>query len=79
VTFGEFGFSTGAATFVVPAASADVPLEFLTTSAGGSFDDTVGFASQSISAVPEPATFALLGGIGVLGAAFRRRRKMAAT
>ena len=75
VTFGEFGFSTGAATFIVPAASADVPLEFFTTSASGSFDDSAGFASHSISAVPEPATFTFLGGIGALGAALFRRRK----
>jgi len=43
----------------------------------GSLIDLTGYTVIYASAVPEPATFAMLGGLAALGIAFIRRRKTA--
>lgn len=67
-----------AADWMIPGDGVTVDPTFLTTSLGGSLPNNAGLATLQIpggvSAIPEPSTYALLGGLATLGlVAFRRR------
>jgi hypothetical protein len=50
-------------------------LYFLTDASGGTLPETAGKASSTVTAVPEPAEFAELAGVLVVGAMFLGRRR----
>jgi hypothetical protein len=47
--------------WVVPAAGSTVDLDYITTSDGGSYSNTSGYAANLVTGVPEPSTWALAG------------------
>ncbi len=73
-SYGEFRASD----WLVPADGAlTVSLEMLTLAAAGELDNSVGQANLTVAnggTIPEPSTYALLGGLLVLGLAGWRRR-----
>ena len=74
--YGQFSaFTSGG---VLPSDGGTIGPTFLTLSAGGSSANSLGFASLNVpgggGSIPEPSTFALLGGLAALGLAFQRRR-----
>ncbi len=74
-TNGKGTVAETAGSWIVPASGANQAFDFLTTSVGGPLSDTLGQASFTTSAVPEPASYAF--GAGVLSLAFvawRRKR-----
>jgi hypothetical protein len=71
--YGQWGFPNDA-TWVAPAAGLTSSYSFLTATAGGPNADTLGRASLSTPAVPEPSTYAAIAGALVLVAAWSRRR-----
>lgn len=80
-SFGQYGYSavSGATldtSWVVPSASSAVDYQLLTTDVGGSLASSVGQATSTTSAVPEPAATAGLMALAALaiGAVVRRRR-----
>ncbi len=69
----------GALAWVIPSdGSSDTGqsgLFFLTDASGGTLPETAGKASSTVTAVPEPAEFAELAGVLVVGAMFLGRRR----
>ncbi len=61
-------------TWVAPADGSTVDLNFLTTSGGGTEPNSTGRASLTVTAIPEPSTYALFGFASVGLMAFARRR-----
>ena len=58
----------------VPTAGSVISIYFLTSSAGGSHLDTEAYATHTVSAIPEPSTYAALLGLAALGFTVYRRR-----
>jgi hypothetical protein len=71
--YGQWGFPNDA-TWVAPAAGGTSSYSFLTTAASGSNADTLGRASLTTPAIPEPSTYAVLAAAGAFAAAVARRR-----
>lgn len=80
-SFGQYGYTSisGAVldtSWVLPAGGATGDFGFLTSSStAGSLDNSLGFASSSTSAVPEPSTTAALLGLAALGLCWSARRR----
>ena len=68
--YGEYRDSS----FILPTSDGTYALTFATVSGFGLLSDTLGRATLTISSIPEPSTYALLGGLAVLGLATWRRR-----
>ena len=79
-TYGQYGYASASgalldSSWVVPTIGQTIQYNFVTTSGGGTLDDTLGKASN-VTAVPEPATTAtILGGLGLAAGWFYRRRR----
>jgi len=58
----------------IPSGGSTISINFLTQDALGTHPETDAFANLTVSAVPEPATYAALLGLTVLGLAAWRRR-----
>lgn len=79
----EYGLFTGGLTplagnpWAVPAQGALIELSFLTDAVDeGVYSSLLGQTSHTVSAIPEPSTYAVLLGLAVLGfAAYRRRSR----
>ena len=61
-------------TWLVPSDSGFVSYLMQTVSAGGPVLNSDGQATQTVGGIPEPSTYALLGGLAALGLAASRRR-----
>ena len=82
---GSFGsghnmlWKTGGFSFTGTGAPTTLTLAAVTSGNGGVFFDKLSVQTDGAGAVPEPATWALMiGGFGIMGAALRRRRALAA-
>lgn len=79
-TYGQFGYPNNPSsldssnTWVTPSGGGSVSFSFLTTSAGGPYADSMGKASNTVSAVPEPSSYMVIIGIcsALIGLRFRR-------
>ena len=73
-SYGLFTTTTPATgdNWVTPSSSSTINLSFLTIAAGGSYANSLGNAS--LTAIPEPSTYAALAGAAMLGFAAWRRR-----
>lgn len=72
-TYGQFGYPEDS-TWFIPSGGGTVGYSFLTTSAGGSYPDSMGQASNTITPVPEPSSYALIIGFCTVLIAMRHRR-----
>lgn len=80
-TYGQFGYPNNPSsvdpsnTWIAPSGGGSVAFSFLTTSAGGPYPDSMGNASNTVSAVPEPSNYAVIIGIcaGLMALRYGRR------
>ncbi len=73
--YGQYSTNNDA-TWLVPASGSSLVYTFNTVSAGGSASNSLGMASLTTTAIPEPSTYAGIAGVLALGfAAYRRRQK----
>lgn len=73
--YGQWGFPNDASWFA-PAPPGTSSYSFLTVAAGGANADTLGRASLSTAAIPEPSTYAAIAGALALGAVGYRRHRI---
>jgi hypothetical protein len=89
-TYGNYGHLTGAGTalFTSGGFTAEVTalqmtegtfdiVGYTSTGPSGDFNDLVGSFTFTVTAVPEPGTYAAVAGLGALGVAWLRRRRSA--
>lgn len=82
LTGSSFSLSSGASYglftdsgWTVPSGGSTVDFPFLTSASGhGSYSDTLGRATLTTTAIPEPSTYAASAGVAMLALAFYRRR-----
>lgn len=73
--FSSTSLSTDGDPWATPADGATIDLVFKTLLAGGTHAESEAYAAYTVSAIPEPSTYAAIVGSLILGVAFRRRRK----
>jgi hypothetical protein len=76
VFYGEY-LGDASPDWILPGDSGSISPSLVTLSGGGSLANTAGQASLNTSPIPEPSTYALLGGLAAFGLAAWRRRARA--
>ncbi|HEY8903416.1 MAG TPA: hypothetical protein VIM48_06895 [Chthoniobacterales bacterium] len=84
-TYGQFGYPNNPSsldstnTWIAPSGGGSVSFSFLTTGAGGPYPNSMGNASLTVSAVPEPSNYVVIIGISavLIGLRYRRRVEQA--
>lgn len=81
-TYGQFGYPNNPSsldstnTWIAPSGGGSVSFSFLTTSAGGPYSNSMGNASFTVSAVPEPSNYVVIIGICAALIGLRHRRRL---
>jgi hypothetical protein len=84
-TYGQFGYPNNPSsvdstnTWIAPSGGGSVAFSFLTTGAGGSYPNSMGNASNTVSAVPEPSNYVVIIGICAAIMALRYGRRVERT
>lgn len=76
--FSSTSATVDGAPWTVPAEGALANINFRTILGGGTHAETEAYASYTVSAIPEPSTYAAIAGALMLGVAVVRRRKVVA-